>query len=56
MYSIGAGFIIDELIFMILGAGNDKEYWALPSLLGTIVIAFVIFPMRKKLTNFLLQT
>ena len=54
LYSIGAGLIIDQLIFMILGAGKDKEYWALPSLLGTIIIALVIYPIRTKVTNFLL--
>jgi len=52
---IGAGLIIDQLIFMILGAGEDKEYWELPYLLGTIIIALVIYPIRIKLTNFLLQ-
>lgn len=53
LYGIGAGLIIDQLIFMILGAGKDKEYWALPSLLGTIIIALVIYPIRTKVTNFL---
>ena len=55
LYGIGAGLIIDQLIFMILGAGKDKEYWALPSLLGTIIIALVIYPIRTKVTNFLLK-
>ncbi len=55
LYGIGAGLIIDQLIFMILGAGKDKEYWALPSLLGTIIIALVIYPIRTKITNFLLK-
>jgi hypothetical protein len=55
LYGIGAGLIIDQFIFMILGAGNDKEYWALPSLFGTIIIALVIYPIRTKVTNFLLK-
>lgn len=55
LYGIGAGLIIDQLVFMILGAGQDKEYWALPSLLGTIIIAGIIFPIRQKVTNFLLK-
>ena len=42
LYGIGVGLIIDQLIFMILGAGKDKEYWALPSLLGTIIIALSV--------------
>ena len=55
LYGIGAGLIVDQLIFMILGAGKDKEYWALPSLLGTIIIVLVIYPIRTKVTNFLLK-
>ena len=55
LYGIGAGLIIDQLIFMILGAGKDKEYWALPSLLGTLIIALIIYPIRTKATNFLLK-
>ena len=55
LYGIGAGLIIDQLVFMVLGAGQDKEYWAPPSLLGTIIIALVIFPIRQKITNFLLK-
>ena len=55
LYGIGAGLIIDQLIFMILGAGKDKEYWALPSFLGMIIIALVIYPIRTKITNFLLK-
>lgn len=55
LYGIGAGLIIDQLIFMLLGAGKDKEYWALPSSLGTIIIVLVIYPIRQRLTNFLLQ-
>lgn len=55
LYGIGMGLIIDQSVFMMLGAGRDKEYWALPSLLGAIIIASVLFPIRQKLTNFLLQ-
>lgn len=55
LFGIGAGLIIDQLIFMILGAGLDVQYWALPSLLGAIVISLVVYPVRIKLTNFLLK-
>ncbi len=55
LYGIGAGLILDQLIFIILGAGKDKEYWALPSLLGMIIIALVIYLIRRRLTNFLLK-
>ena len=53
LYGIGAGLIIDQLIFMILGTGKDEEYWALPSFLGAIIIALIIYPIRRKLTNLL---
>lgn len=55
LYGIGVGLVIDQLVFMILGAGKDKEYWALPPLLGAIIIALAVFPIRKKLVDFLLQ-
>lgn len=55
IYGIGTGLIIDQFVFMLLGAGQDKEYWALPSLLGTIIIAVIIFPVRTKIINFLIS-
>jgi hypothetical protein len=55
LYGIGIGLIIDQLVFMILGAGKDKQYWALPSLLGTIIITIIIWKFRLKITNFILQ-
>jgi hypothetical protein len=55
IYAIGFGLIIDQLIFMILGAGKDAQYWALPSLLGTIILALVILPLRKKISDWLLK-
>jgi len=55
LYGIGIGLIVDQLIFMILGAGNDKEYWALPSLLGMIILVSILYPIRTKLTNILIE-
>ncbi len=55
LYAVGIGLIIDQLVFMLLGAGKDKEYWALPSLLSVFIIAFSVFLIRQKLTNFLLE-
>lgn len=51
--AIGLGFVIDQMIFMLLGAGRDKEYWALPSLLGTIILIISIYPLRRKIIDFL---
>lgn len=53
MYGIGAGLVIDQAVFMMLGAGKDKEYWQLPSLIGPAIIMIVIYPIRKKLERFL---
>ncbi|MDP3881365.1 MAG: hypothetical protein Q8Q31_00610 [Nanoarchaeota archaeon] len=53
LYGIGAGLIIDQLIFIMLGAGKDKEYWSIYSLLGTLIIVSIIYPFRMKLINFL---
>lgn len=53
--SVGIGLFIDQLMFMILGAGMDKEYWALPSLISALFLLLIIFPFRKKMTGFLLK-
>jgi hypothetical protein len=53
-YSIGIGLFIDQLVFMILGAGTDQQYWALPSLLSAIILLIIIFPFRKKMAEFIL--
>ena len=55
LYGIGVGLMIDQLIFMILGGGKDKEYWTLTSLLGTMIIILIIYPIRTKVINFLLK-
>src|SRR3989344_1809041 len=54
LYAVGSGLFADQLVFMLLGAGNDKEYWSLPSLLGTVVITGLIFFTRKRSIQFLL--
>ena len=51
IYAIGIGLIIDQAVFMILGAGMDKEYWALPSLIGTGVLAGIVFFFRNKIAR-----
>jgi peptidoglycan/LPS O-acetylase OafA/YrhL len=54
-YAIGLGLIVDQLVFIILGAGKDAQYWALPSLLGTIILTLIILPFRAKISNWLLK-
>ena len=56
LYGIGAGLMIDEMLFMILGGGSDEEYWTIFSSIGTIVIIVLILPVRAHLLNFLLRT
>ena len=51
-FAIGLGLVIDQLVFMALGAGKDIQYWSLLSLIGMIVLAIAIFPFREKLANF----
>ena len=55
LYAIGLGLIVDQLVFMLLGAGKDAQYWALPSLFGAIIIALIILPFRQKITDWLLK-
>ena len=52
---LGGGLILDELVFILLGAGNDKEYWALPSLIGTVIFTMIVYPFRKKIINLFLR-
>lgn len=53
--AVGFGLMIDELLFTILGSGGDMEYWALPSLISTIVIAVIVFFFRKKIKRLLFR-
>ncbi len=55
-YGIGIGLIIDELIFMLLGGGLDREYWKLFSVIGAISVAIIFYPFRKKIEEFLSKT
>jgi hypothetical protein len=50
---IGLGLAADEFVFMLNGAGRDKQYWAAPSVLGTIVLLIVIFYFRTTLVSLL---
>jgi hypothetical protein len=52
-YGIGLGLVIDQLFFMLLGAGGDYEYWKLASLVGPIIILFIFFFFRNKTTELL---
>jgi len=51
----GLGLIIDQVIFVLLSAGGDEEYWALPSLIGVIVLAMLIFFIRKHIVKYYLN-
>ena len=46
-FAIGLGLIIDQFVFMILGAGTDVQYWAMPSLFGMIFLSCFILIFRK---------
>ncbi len=52
---IGLGLVIDESIFMILGGGLDREYWKLPSVIGAVLVAIIVYPFRKRIEEFLLK-
>ena len=46
---VGFGLFLDELIFMILGGGNDREYWAILSSLGTITLLILLFFFKDRM-------
>lgn len=50
IFSIGSGLAADELIYIILGGRTVSEYWSIYSIFGTIMMAVIIFPIRKRLT------
>lgn len=47
----GLGLAADQLIFILLGAGKDAQYWAAPSIIGTIIITSIVFILRKNITS-----
>ena len=49
IFSVGFGLIIDQLIFMLLGGGLNKEYWALPSAIGMILLLIMTYFIRNKI-------
>jgi len=52
IFGIGLGLIADHLIYMILGAGGDKEYWAKGSLIGAGAMLLVVFIFRTEIYSF----
>lgn len=48
LWGIGIGLAIDQLFFMLLGAGTDTEYWAGASVYGAIICLIIVFILRKK--------
>jgi len=53
LFPIGLGLAADQLIFILLGAGKDAQYWSPGSVLGAIILALAIYPLRFRLTKLL---
>jgi hypothetical protein len=51
--AIGLGLIIDQLIFILLGAGKDKEYWSIISTVSPIILLIVVYQLKNKLIKIL---
>jgi hypothetical protein len=49
----GLGLAADELVFMLRGAGRDKQYWQMPSVLGSIAVLLLIFYFQSTLVHVL---
>lgn len=54
-YGFGIGWVIDQFIFIILGAGMDKQYWAFPSVTGAIILALLAYSFRNKLVKLIVR-
>lgn len=52
LYGVGGGLLVDQLFFMLIGAGNDKEYWSLPSFLGAVLLTGLIFFIKERVIQF----
>jgi len=45
--AVGLGLILDELVFLALGGGNDPEYWSRTSRYGTVLVTLACVRHRK---------
>jgi len=52
LFSIGIALMADELVFMALGGGLDKEYWSTYSFVGMLITSAIVFLLRKKIIYF----
>jgi hypothetical protein len=50
---LGLGLAADELVFMARGAGRDRQYWAIPSVVGSIALLMLMFYFRTTLAGVL---
>lgn len=50
LFSVALGLMVDELVYIILGAGAVSKYWSAYSVSGAIIMATIIFLARKKFT------
>lgn len=51
---IGLGLIADHFVYMIFGAGGDKEYWSKISLGGAVTMLIILFLFRTELYSLFL--
>jgi hypothetical protein len=49
LFPIGLGLVADELVYILLGGRTVSEYWSNYSVWGAIMMAILIFLIRKKL-------
>ncbi len=52
IFGIGAGLVSDQLVFMLLGGGGDKEYWSFIPTSSVLIIICIVFRVRKYLSFF----
>ena len=49
IFGIGFGLVLDELGFMILGAGSFPEYWALPSVISAVFFLIISYIFKDRI-------
>jgi len=55
IFGVGAGLIVDELVFILLGGGLTPQYLSPISFNGAIVCMILLFIFRKKVVSILME-
>jgi hypothetical protein len=55
IYGIGWGLFIDELTYLLINGKTHADNYSTASLIGTIIIAVIIYILKNNLVNIFLK-